>query len=297
MTTETKLPPLSELLTIAVDASLAAGREVMDVYRREYTVTEKDDRSPLTEADTRSHQVIARRLEKYTPEIPVLSEEGAHMPWHDRRSWGAYWIVDPLDGTKEFIRQNGEFTVNIALMVAEGTPALGVVYAPALGSLYTGIVGEGAYRYDRVPVGSAGPGSERIMLPQESMIRARPHTVVASRSHMSPETEAFVAERRREHPDLVQISSGSSLKICRVAEGSADEYPRFAPTMEWDTAAGDAVARAAGCEVLQWDAGGPAGGGPAGPLRYNKEDLHNPWFLVRRPSEGDRTVTTGKGRN
>ncbi len=283
------------LLQVAVNAAIAAGREVMDVYRREYTVTEKDDRSPLTEADTRSHRTILRYLATDTPDLPVLSEEGAHLPYAERRRWGSYWLVDPLDGTKEFIKHNDEFTVNIA-MIAPGSitgeervgaaPLLGVVYLPAMEALYAGIRGVGAWR---LPCGTEGsaPTVEQIQtdgvtLPDPELIEKRPWTVVASRSHMSPPTEAFIRERQEEYPDLDLISSGSSLKICRVAEGAADEYPRFAPTMEWDTAAGDAVARAAGCEVLQWDEKtGPA----VSQLEYNKEDLHNPWFLVRRETK------------
>jgi 3'(2'), 5'-bisphosphate nucleotidase len=278
----------NELIETAVAAAIDAGRQVMEVYGTEsFSVETKADTSPLTEADTRSHTVIAQQLASATPEIPVLSEEGIHLPFADRRHWRTLWIVDPLDGTKEFIRRNDEFTVNIALIArntGEDTPSpvLGVVYAPALGTLYLGVQGRGAWRLPW-PVDAQGtPSATRIIaeatgLPQKAA--RRPYTIVASRSHMSPETAAFIEKRRREYPDLDLITAGSSLKICKVAEGSAAEYPRFAPTMEWDTAAGDAVARAAGCEVMQWD---PTQNAPAGPLSYNKEDLHNPWFLVCR---------------
>ncbi|TVR66672.1 MAG: 3'(2'),5'-bisphosphate nucleotidase [Spirochaetaceae bacterium] len=280
---------LSRLLVTAIEAARHAAAEVMDVYQRDFDVTEKSDRSPLTEADTRSHREILRILQANTPDLPILSEEGAQLSWQDRRRWYRYWLVDPLDGTKEFIKHNDEFTVNIALMEtlpgeqgedAAVIPRLGVVLAPALHRLYAGIVGGMAYR-------ASESGTARVSLPDEALTAGRPYTIVASRSHMSPETEAFIGERRGIFPDLKLVSSGSSLKICRVAEGSADEYPRFAPTMEWDTAAGDAVARASGCEVLRWNPG--AGGGPAGSLLYNKEDLHNPWFLVRRKTEQEGT--------
>lgn len=279
-----QMSDLTTLLGAALAATVAGGREVMAVYRREYTVTEKEDRSPLTEADTRSHHAIMAHLSAATPEIPVLSEEGAQLPHAERTRWERFWLVDPLDGTKEFIKHNDEFTVNVAL-VERGVPVLGVVYTPALGRLYLGVQGIGAWWVPQDPEDSApemdgqGEVTGATALPDAALQALRPYTVVASRSHMSPETAAFVEQRRREYPDLELTSAGSSLKICRVAEGSADEYPRFAPTMEWDTAAGDAVARAAGCEVVRWDA---AAGAPDGTLQYNKQDLHNPWFLVRR---------------
>ena len=304
---------MQETVRQMIRAALAAGGEIMDVYAGEIAVEHKDDKSPLTEADRRSHDTIetmltaamnAGRIER----LPILSEEGATISHTERATWQRYLLIDPLDGTKEFIKRNGEFTVNIALMErtakdgGAGTraaadeerawiPVAGVVYAPALAELFVGSP-EGAWWWgdlSGLTVPDVGDG--------ESMPRAalglagagRPYTIVASRSHMSPETEGFVAERRKEHPNLDLISAGSSLKLCRVADGSADEYPRFAPTMEWDTAAGDAVARAAGCQVLAWndgtdgnDGNDGAGPGPRGALRYNKEDLHNPWFLVRR---------------
>jgi len=297
-----------------IRAALAAGTEIMDVYRGEITVEHKDDRSPLTEADRRSHETIETILTAAMNAglidwMPILSEEGVTIPFAERAGWDRYLLIDPLDGTKEFIKRNGEFTVNIALMAREtvdpGTeapgatrtadtsgaapvwhPVAGVVYAPDLEELFVGS-DEGAWWWGEiagltVPELSDGEAMPRTV--HGTAGNGRPWTIVASRSHMSPETESFVTQRRREHPDLELISAGSSLKLCRVADGSADEYPRFAPTMEWDTAAGDAVARAAGCEVLEWSGGsdGTGAAGPRGPLVYNKEDLHNPWFLVRR---------------
>lgn len=299
----------AEELDAAIAAALRAGAEIMQIYSREFSVEEKEDRSPLTEADTRAHTEIDAVLAVRTPSIPILSEEGASIPAAERQEWQRYWLVDPLDGTKEFIKKNDEFTVNIALMAVAGapagtaTPAAGVLYVPATGILYVGVVGKGAWSIKVEPDGTALAGSGAPAMPDLAHIAKhgtplpsvleyadREFTVVASRSHLSPETQAYIDTLRRDHPHLELLSAGSSIKICRVAEGSADEYPRFAPTMEWDTAAGDAVARAAGCEVLAWDAeggpqAGPAGaraGAPAGPLTYNKEDLHNPWFIVRR---------------
>lgn len=251
-----------ELLATAIQAALDAGRDIMEIYddpEADFGIERKADNSPLTRADKAAHARIMTHLEPTG--IPVLSEEGAHLPYDERRTWQRLWIVDPLDGTKEFIKRNGEFTVNIAL-VEDGTPVLGVIYVPVKQQLYYGIAGEGAKKEER---------GECSTLPLPAGERA--FTVVASRSHLSPETADFIDNIRLEHPDLELVSSGSSLKICLVAEGKADIYPRHAPTMEWDTAAGDAIARAAGCEVVDALTGEP--------LRYNKEDLHNPWFVVK----------------
>ena len=283
---------VSEMVDVLVDtmvtAALQAGNDVMQVYHGEIAVEMKDDRSPLTEADRRSHTRIDTILEEAMTRgtiarLPLLSEEGTSIPYETRRRWDSFFMIDPLDGTKEFIKRNDEFTVNIALMArAEGAgwyPRLGVVYAPALGELFVGR-GDSALCWRDIAPGTSPPNATTgETLPGAGYADKRPFTVVASRSHMSPETVEFVETRRREHPDLELVSAGSSLKLCRVADGSADEYPRFAPTMEWDTAAGDAVARSAGCEVRIWDG---ERNRTAEPLEYNKEDLHNPWFLVRR---------------
>lgn len=279
----------SDLITAAIRAVLAAGDQILQVYAHDVSVWEKEDRSPLTEADTRGHHAIVRELARATPEVPILSEEGATIPYDHRRRWPRYWLVDPLDGTKEFIKMNGEFTVNVALITAHesgAVPAVGAVFVPAAATLYVGAAQRGAWRLHGATsanVESFHDVEERgISLPVAEDISGRQYTVVASRSHMSAETADFIEVRRRQYPGLDLITAGSSIKICRVAEGSADEYPRFAPTMEWDTAAGDAVARAAGCEVLQWEA---RENNAALPLVYNKPDLHNPWFLVRRTKE------------
>lgn len=250
-----------ELLATAIQAALDAGRDIMEIYddpEADFGIERKADNSPLTRADKAAHARIMTYLEPTG--IPVLSEEGAHLPYDERRTWQRLWIVDPLDGTKEFIKRNGEFTVNIAL-VEDGAPVMGVIYVPVKQQLYYGIVGEGATKEEE---------GVRSSLPLPAGERA--FTVVASRSHLSAETADFIDNLRRERPDLELVSSGSSLKICLVAEGRADIYPRHAPTMEWDTAAGDAIARAAGREVVDATTDEP--------LRYNKEDLHNPWFVV-----------------
>ncbi|MCG8479896.1 MAG: 3'(2'),5'-bisphosphate nucleotidase CysQ [Spirochaetales bacterium] len=279
---------IDALVDTMITAALQAGNEVMHVYQGDIAVEMKDDRSPLTEADRRSHTRIDTILEEAMTRgtiarLPLLSEEGTAIPYATRRRWDSFFMIDPLDGTKEFIKRNDEFTVNIALMARSGDtewyPRLGVVYAPALGELFVGREDSAFYWSDIAPSSPPPSVAAGETLPRAGYDDERPFTIVASRSHMSAETEEFVETRRREHPDLELVSAGSSLKLCRVADGSADEYPRFAPTMEWDTAAGDAVARSAGCDVRSWDS---RRGGAQEPLFYNKEDLHNPWFLVRR---------------
>lgn len=247
-----------------VSLAREAGDAILRIYHQvDPDITYKADDSPLTAADLASHRVIAAGLAELTPEIPLLSEEGADRPYEERRGWQRLWLVDPLDGTKEFIRRNGEFTVNVALL-EEGAPMLGVVYAPVLDRTYLGVVGEGAWRQDgegeTKPIRAAGTGDEGL-------------AVVASRSHSGPELAAFLGRL----PEHRLVSMGSSLKICLVAEGAADVYPRLGPTMEWDTGAADAVVRAAGGQVLDL---------AASPLGYNKENLLNPHFIVL----GERTV-------
>ena len=257
---------------VAVTAAFEAGLAILEIYHSgDFDVTLKGDDSPLTRADVASHDVIMRHLMETG--IPVLSEEGREMPYEERSEWRELWVVDPIDGTKEFIKRNGEFTVNIAL-VRDGVPVLGVIYVPVSGALYVGVAGEGAVK--------AQCPAQAGTLPLEAMADAvdipvatkdRPYTAVASRSHMSPETEAFIAALRQQHGEVALISKGSSLKLCMVAEGLADCYPRFAPTMEWDTAAGQAICMAAGFDVIDQDTGVT--------MRYNREQLLNAWFLVQ----------------
>lgn len=263
------------MMRLALEAAVEAGQSILKIYEEEDVGVElKADASPLTRADQAAHQVILKHLE--TSGIPVLSEEGKHLPYEQRKRWRELWIVDPVDGTKEFIKRNGEFTVNIAL-VRDGKAVLGVVLAPVLGHLYVGEAGSGAWRLEmlmasKVDVDQAWASRESLPMVAPS---ERPFTVVASRSHMSPETEAFVDEMRNAQGNVELISKGSSLKLCMVAEGTADAYPRFAPTMEWDTAAGQAVCEASGCEVIDQNTGEA--------MRYNREALLNAWFLVSRP--------------
>ena len=260
----------------AIDAALKAGEKILSIYddpASDFEIERKADNSPLTIADRKAHEAIVTILND-TP-FPVLSEEGKHLDYEVRRKWDTLWIVDPLDGTKEFIKHNGEFTVNIAL-VQNSVPVLGVIYVPVKRVLYFAVEGIGAYKCSGI-VAPVGKGTTLQQMIKESELMpledVRDHfIVVASRSHLSPETETYIADLKKKRGSVELISSGSSIKICLVAEGSADVYPRFAPTMEWDTAAGHAIARAAGMEVYQ--------AGKDEPLRYNKEDLLNPWFIV-----------------
>jgi 3'(2'), 5'-bisphosphate nucleotidase len=249
--------PLSTLLPEVVALAQRAGAAVMEVYAR-HTVGARDKApgSPVTDADLASHDVIVAGLRALTPEVPVLSEESASVAYAVRREWPAFWLVDPLDGTKEFISRNGEFTVNIALVDGR-QPVLGVVHAPAVGATYFAAKGVGAFKAEAGAPRPIGAGTERAP-------RLR---VVASRSHSGPETEAFLARLGA----VDRVSMGSSLKLCLVAEGQAHLYPRFGPTMEWDTAAAQCVVEIAGGAVT--DLGGR-------PLVYNKPDLHNPGFMV-----------------
>jgi len=257
------------LIHTAIQAALEAGKAIMEVYRSSQAeVTFKEDRSPLTLADRRAHLSIMRDLT--VTKIPILSEEGRQIPFPERKSWQSLWIIDPLDGTKEFINRNGEFTVNIAL-VEKGMPMMGVIYAPVLNEIWYGAVGYGAWHSFTKEVFSA----EKIVasaspIPQPS--EARPYRIAGSRSHFNEETETFIKNHLTHIPEHEFISRGSSLKLCMIADGSADIYPRFGPTMEWDTAAGDAIIKAAGASIVD--------AALQQPLKYNKADLLNPHFIA-----------------
>ena len=249
------------MLDQLIDAVKQAGASILDVYQSDDLGIEiKSDQSPLTRADKAAHDVLVEALSAMNCG-PILSEEDADIPWAERQQWTQYWLVDPLDGTKEFIKRNGEFTVNVAL-IRDRQPVIGLVYAPVLDRLYYAEHGKGAWRQK---------GSEPAQAVHVSEPPAAGDTwrVVGSRSHSSNEFDAFMA--KLSPSELVSV--GSSLKLCMVAEGRADLYPRLIPTSEWDTAAGQAVVEAAGGVVLEWQT--------RQPLRYNsKESLLNPFFLV-----------------
>lgn len=261
------------MIDVAITAAIEGGKEIMEVYASEIAVEMKEDRSPLTLADKRAHLAIMKHLE--STELPVLSEEGRDIGYDERNAWDRFWMVDPLDGTKEFIKRNGEFTVNIALIEA-GVPIAGVIYVPVREELYVGIQSQGAYKLSKVAPTDQVDLKElrRTGLGLPVINSDRPYMVVGSRSHMSPETESFIDDLKAEHGEVDIVSMGSSLKICLVAEGAADVYPRFAPTMEWDTAAGHGIALGAGCEVMDVSTGSP--------MKYNKENLLNNHFVVQR---------------
>ena len=269
----------------AVQSALKAGSLILEIYESEFAVEHKEDNSPLTRADKKSHEFLVESLSKFR--IPVLSEEGREILYEQRKTWERLWIIDPLDGTKEFIKRNGEFTINIAL-VEYGFPVLGVVFAPVKNALYFAAKGIGAYKLEN-PSELIDPDEkydhqdpdtilDRWVRRAEKLPNTRlnktPFIIVGSRSHANPQLTKFVEEKRREHGNVEFISAGSSLKICLVAEGKADLYPRMGPTCEWDTAAGQAIAELAGAKLLDFKTGEP--------LRYNRDDILNPWFIVRR---------------
>lgn len=274
----------TNILFTAIRAALQAGAEIMKVYtdpNADFEIEKKADNSPLTIADRKSHAIIAGWLAD-TP-YPILSEEGKKIPTEERQNWKELWVVDPLDGTKEFIKRNGEFTVNIAY-VKNGVPEAGVIYIPVKEELFFADTEKGAYKLSnedglltRINENKE-PGCtlEVLIEKAQKLPYPTPHEdfmIVASRSHLNAETEEYIERMKKEHAKVETVSKGSSLKLCLIAEGVADVYPRFAPTMEWDTAAGHAIIRAAGKEVYQANTDKP--------LVYNKEDLLNPWFIAK----------------
>lgn len=283
----------NEMINTAVKAALDAGQAILEIYARDFDVEIKADNSPLTTADKASHRIIVNALES-TP-YPVLSEESAHVEYQDRKDWNPYWLVDPLDGTKEFIKKNGEFTVNIAL-IEGGVPTLGIVYVPVEGTLYLGS-DQGAWKAAECLGKSIEEVLHSVTACRVSGNPGQPLRVIASKSHCNDETRNFIAGLEERYGEVELVSRGSSLKLCMIAEGSADIYPRIAPTMEWDTAAAHAVVRAAGGAVYQFDEKLPVSAYtvaetasadlPEGPcsLHYNKENLLNPYFVVSGLSE------------
>lgn len=251
---------LKEYLPTIIDAARDAGIEILEVYNSDdFDVEKKGDDSPLTKADRLANEVIVKKLKENT-DLPILSEEGKDIPYEERKDWEYFWMVDPLDGTKEFIKQNGEFTVNIAL-IHKNEPILGVVYAPVLDKLYFGGKDIGAFMGENMD-----PQHKLKLIKNETDVVR----IVASRSHLNDETANYIEK----FDNAQTVSMGSSLKFMLIADSEADIYPRFAPTMEWDTAAAHAVLKGLDVEVINMENDQP--------LRYNKKDLLNPNFLVKR---------------
>jgi len=264
---------IKELLRIAIKASVFAGKEILEVYNSDdFQITSKEDKTPLTLADRKAHDMIISYLDN--TDLPVLSEEGKHLSFEERKNWNYFWLVDPLDGTKEFIKRNGEFTVNIAL-IEKNSPIAGVIYLPCKKMLYFAN-SEGAFKIENIEYDDFYEFDFEIL--RSSAIKLpvvdfeRPFTVVGSRSHMSKDTEKFIDNLKENHDNLEMISVGSSIKQCMIAEGKADVYPRYGHTMEWDTGAGHAIVNASGGCITQID---------GSPLVYNKENLLNPHFIVK----------------
>jgi len=243
---------LPEVIRVADEAS----DRVLHIYQSDFKVSYKEDESPITAADIASHEIIVRGLRNISRDIPILSEESVAAPWEERRHWRRFWLIDPIDGTRDFTQRTGEFTVNIA-MIEDGVPVMGVVTAPALKEAFWGVKGEGAHKRDRTGL------IHRIRVAEPGEVKR----VVASKNHLNDETRAFI-DSLGEHQT---VQAGSSLKFCRIAEGHADIYPRMGPTSEWDTGAAHAILRAAGGDVQSVDGLS---------LQYGKKDVLNPHFIA-----------------
>ncbi len=264
---------MDKLLKVAIDASIEAGKAIMDIYENgDFGVEKKADNSPLTLADKAAHKIIEGYL--LNTNLPILSEEGKHEDFQIRKGWDKLWIVDPLDGTKEFVKKTGEFTVNIAL-IENNYPVFGVVFVPATGVLYYGGKGCSSYKV-QLKVEWRSTDIENIELENTQKLPLNNSgdvlKIVASVSHLSKETKELAAMLKDEYGKTDFMSVGSSIKICKVAEGSADVYPRLGPTMEWDTAAGQAVAEGAGMKFVNWKT--------KSRFDYNRKELLNEWFIV-----------------
>lgn len=259
----------SERLILALNAAFKAGNKIMEVYKSDnFEIENKLDNSPLTIADRLSHKIISKILIKTG--LPMISEEGRDISYEVRKNWNTFWMIDPIDGTKEFIKKNDEFTVNIAL-IEFGQPILGVVYAPALKVIYFAEKNYGSYKEINVKNNKELKNTPKINLKNVSYPKS--YTLVVSKSHMNKETQAYVDQKKKEFKKINLKSFGSSLKICKVADGEAHCYPRFGPTMEWDTAAAHAIAKYADCSFLKADSGKE--------IHYNKKNLLNPFFIVK----------------
>ncbi|MBI3518530.1 MAG: 3'(2'),5'-bisphosphate nucleotidase CysQ [Bacteroidetes bacterium] len=268
----------SQLLHKAIIAAVLAAKEILDVYETTFEVEYKEDKSPVTLADKKASEKIIEQLQQFS--VPVLSEEGTIDSFEIRKTWKKLWIVDPLDGTKEFVKRNGEFTVNIAL-VEDNVPSLGVIYSPVFKDIYFAAKGIGAFKIHRKAM-TAFVGTIQQSTLEELLNNAvklpigsdrQNYVVVASRSHMSSETHKHIEQLKLKHKHVEIVTTGSSIKMCWVAEGVADEYPRFGPTMEWDTAAGQAILQEANASLIDFET--------KEPMTYNRQNLLNNWFIAK----------------
>lgn len=272
---------LNTLLFKAILASVEGGKEILKIYDTPFAVEYKEDDTPLTKADQNASEKIISLLADTN--IPVLSEEGEHFTFEKRKLLNELWIVDPLDGTKEFVKRNGEFTVNIAL-VRNNKPILGVIYSPVFKDLYFAANGSGSFkvgRHELIPVIDELKNftlEKLISIAKKLPAQSYPevYTLVASRSHLSSDVYAYIEKTKAKHDQVNIVNTGSSIKMCWVAEGIANEYPRFGPTMEWDTAAGQAILENAGCELIDLNTNEP--------MKYNRPELRNNSFVARQRS-------------
>ena len=265
---------ISELTQLAIKAAIKASKDILTIYESDdFEIEKKKDNSPLTKADKAAHNIISSILQKSN--IPILSEEGKNITYETRKYWDKLWIVDPIDGTKEFIARNGEFTINIAL-IEKNNPVLGVVLAPASGVIYFSEKNVGSFRstvnFDFFKLEDLLSKAETLPIYNKLQM----FTVLVSRSHLSKETKAYVKNLKAKYGKVKFMSMGSSLKLCLVAEGKANCYPRFAPTMEWDTAAGHAICKFAGCGLTDLKTNQE--------MIYNRNELTNNWFIVQNRS-------------
>lgn len=261
---------IQDILAIAYEA----GKKTLAIYHSDrFDVDLKNDASPVTIADKAAHQIIHEQLANLYPDIPIISEEGQIADFAVRQKWRSAWLVDPLDGTKEFIKKNGEFTINIGL-IENGVPVLGVIYIPAQDTMYFASLEIGSYKLSNC---THSLEAQTVMQAAQQLPLPKMHDglrIVVSRSHFSPETENYLSELTQQYAKVETISSGSSIKMCLVAEGAADVYPRLSYSMEWDTAAGEAIVKYSGAQVEVYPS--------QQPMLYNKEHLKNPFHVVRR---------------
>lgn len=266
-------------LYAAIQASVKAGKHIEHVYQHPVSIEYKSDDTPVTIADKQANEIIEKELSFLG--IPVLGEEGIHHSYVERKNWDRLWIVDPLDGTKEFINRNGEFTVNIAL-AEKGEPVIGAIFSPIFKDLYFASESKGSFKLDRHTYIEHQSKFESLSLEEIIQLSVKlplqslpaTHTIVASRSHPNVETKRYIQNRKLEKEKTELIYTGSSIKMCLIAEGKAHEYPRYGRTMEWDTCAGHCILKYAGGEIISFEDNLP--------LRYNKENIENPHFLAYR---------------